>query len=102
MAELAQLCDFPDVQVEVQVRARVRPAPQLRWRKRSRRNLAGPTLNTRSNSGFTVKYLKNGNIQGNNIYICRQTVAANSVWPLADNIAVVGVGACPRPTKSRG
>jgi hypothetical protein len=27
MAELAQLCDFPDVQVEVQVRARVRPAP---------------------------------------------------------------------------
>jgi hypothetical protein len=27
MAELAQLCDFPDVRVEVQVRARVRPAP---------------------------------------------------------------------------
>ena len=27
MAELAQLCDFPDVRVEVQVGARVRPAP---------------------------------------------------------------------------
>jgi len=27
MAELAQLCDFPDIRVEVQVRARVRPAP---------------------------------------------------------------------------
>ena len=27
MAELAQLCDFPDVRVEVQVRARVRPPP---------------------------------------------------------------------------
>ena len=26
MAELAQLCDFPDVRVEVQVRARVRSA----------------------------------------------------------------------------
>jgi hypothetical protein len=27
MAELAQLCDFPEVRVEVQGRARVRPAP---------------------------------------------------------------------------
>ena len=27
MAELAQLCDFPNARVEVQVRARMRPAP---------------------------------------------------------------------------
>ena len=27
MAELAQLCDFPDVRVDVQLRATVRPAP---------------------------------------------------------------------------
>jgi hypothetical protein len=41
--------------------------------------LTEPTLKTRSNFGFTVKYLKNGNIQGNSLYIYRQTVAANSV-----------------------
>src|SRR4029079_4810699 len=38
-----------------------------------------PTLGSRSNFGFTVKYLKNGNIQGNSLYIYRKTVAANSV-----------------------
>jgi hypothetical protein len=36
-------------------------------------------LGSRSNFGFTVKYLKNGNIQGNSLYIYRKTVAANSV-----------------------
>ena len=41
--------------------------------------LTEPTLKTRSNFGFTVKYLKNGNIQGNSLYIYRQTVAANNV-----------------------
>ena len=30
-----------------------------------------------SNFGFTVKYLKNGNIQGNSLYIYRKTLAAN-------------------------
>ena len=38
-----------------------------------------PTLQTRSNFGFTVKYLKNGNIQGNSLYIYRKTLAANQV-----------------------
>jgi hypothetical protein len=41
--------------------------------------LTEPTLKTRSNFGFTVKYLKNGNIQGNSLYIYRRTVAANTV-----------------------
>jgi MBG domain (YGX type) len=41
--------------------------------------LTEPNLNTRSNLGFTVKYLKNGNTQGNSVYIYRRTVAANSV-----------------------
>ena len=38
-----------------------------------------PTLGTRSNLGFTVKYLKNGNVQGNSLYIYRKTLAANQV-----------------------
>jgi hypothetical protein len=36
-------------------------------------------LGSRSNFGFTVKYLKNGNIQGNSLYIYRKTVAPNTV-----------------------
>jgi uncharacterized repeat protein (TIGR01451 family) len=36
-------------------------------------------LGARSNFGFTVKYLKNGNIQGNSLYIYRKMVAANTV-----------------------
>jgi hypothetical protein len=36
-------------------------------------------LGSRSNYGFTVKYLKNGNIQGNSLYIYRKTVAPNTV-----------------------
>jgi hypothetical protein len=38
-----------------------------------------PNLGSRSNFGFTVKYLKNGNLQGNSLYIYRKTVAANQV-----------------------
>jgi len=38
-----------------------------------------PNLGTRSNFGFTVKYLKNGNIQGNSLYIYRKTLAAAQV-----------------------
>jgi Bacterial Ig domain len=38
-----------------------------------------PTLLSKSNFGFTVKYLKNGNVQGNSLYIYRKTVAANTV-----------------------
>jgi hypothetical protein len=38
-----------------------------------------PALGTRSNLGFTVKYLKNGNIQGNSLYIYRKTLAANQI-----------------------
>ena len=41
--------------------------------------LTEPTLTTRSNFGFTVKYLKNGQIQGNSLYIYRFSVAADSV-----------------------
>jgi hypothetical protein len=41
--------------------------------------LTEPTLKTRSNFGFTVKYLKNGNLQGNSLYIYRRTVGANTV-----------------------
>jgi hypothetical protein len=36
-------------------------------------------LGSRSNFGFTVKYLKNLNIQGNSLYIYRKTVASNTV-----------------------
>jgi hypothetical protein len=36
-------------------------------------------LVSRSNFGFTVKYLKNLNIQGNSLYIYRKTLAANTV-----------------------
>jgi hypothetical protein len=36
-------------------------------------------LGSKSNFGFTVKYLKNGGIQGNSLYIYRKTVAANTV-----------------------
>jgi hypothetical protein len=36
-------------------------------------------METRSNFGFTAKYVKKGNAQGNSIYIYRQSVAANSV-----------------------
>ena len=36
-------------------------------------------LGSRSNFGFTVKYLKNLNVQGNSLYIYRKTVAANTV-----------------------
>jgi len=35
-----------------------------------------PTLRTRSNFGFTAKYLKSGGVQGNSIYIYRKTVDA--------------------------
>lgn len=35
-----------------------------------------PKLGSRSNHGFTVKYLKNSNIQGNSLYIYRMTLAA--------------------------
>jgi VCBS repeat-containing protein len=38
-----------------------------------------PSLRSRSNFGFTVKYLKNGNIQGNSLYIYRKMVSANEV-----------------------
>ncbi|KRB43108.1 hypothetical protein ASD90_22290 [Terrabacter sp. Root181] len=38
-----------------------------------------PTLGTKSNFGFTVKYLKNGNIQGNSLYIYRKTLGAAEV-----------------------
>jgi hypothetical protein len=41
--------------------------------------LTEPTLKTRSNFGFTVKYLKNGSVQGNSLYIYRKTLAANQV-----------------------
>ncbi|MBA2719744.1 MAG: tandem-95 repeat protein, partial [Chloroflexi bacterium] len=34
-----------------------------------------PNLGSRSNFGFTVKYLKNGGIQGNSLYIYRKTFA---------------------------
>jgi hypothetical protein len=33
--------------------------------------LTEPTLGTRSNFGFTVKFVKNGNVQGNSLYIYR-------------------------------
>jgi hypothetical protein len=36
-------------------------------------------LGSRSNFGFTVKYLKNLNIQGNLLYIYRKTVPANTI-----------------------
>jgi PKD repeat protein len=38
-----------------------------------------PQLGTRSNFGFTVKYLRSGTIQGNSLYIYRKTVAANTI-----------------------
>jgi len=38
-----------------------------------------PNLGSRSNYGFTVKWLKNGNLQGNSLYIYRKLVAANTV-----------------------
>jgi hypothetical protein len=41
--------------------------------------LTEPTLGSRSNFGFTVKYLKSGGIQGNSLYIYRKTVAAGAV-----------------------
>jgi hypothetical protein len=41
--------------------------------------LTETSLGSRSNFGFTVKYLKNLNIQGNSLYIYRKTVAAGSV-----------------------
>jgi hypothetical protein len=40
-----------------------------------------PQLQSRSSFGFTVKYLKDGNIQGNSLYIYRKTIALNS-FPL--------------------
>src|SRR5205085_12255532 len=40
-----------------------------------------PNLGTRSNFGFTVKYLKNGNIQGNSLYIYRQTLDLKALYP---------------------
>jgi hypothetical protein len=38
-----------------------------------------PALGSKSNFGFTVKYLKNGGVQGNSLYIYRKTVAVNTV-----------------------
>jgi hypothetical protein len=38
-----------------------------------------PNLGSRSNFGFTVKRLKNGNLQGNSNYIYRKTVGANEI-----------------------
>ncbi|MBI3648215.1 MAG: DUF11 domain-containing protein [Actinobacteria bacterium] len=35
--------------------------------------LTEPNLGTKSNLGFTVKYLKNGNVQGSSVYVYRQT-----------------------------
>ena len=37
-----------------------------------------PKLGSRSNFGFTVKYLKNGNIQGNSLYIYRVSLSAGN------------------------
>jgi hypothetical protein len=37
------------------------------------------SLGSRSNFGFTVKYLKNSNVQGNSLYIYRRTVGPNAV-----------------------
>jgi hypothetical protein len=37
-------------------------------------------LQSRSNFGFTVKYLKNGNIQGNSLYIYRVTLATGNPY----------------------
>jgi hypothetical protein len=42
--------------------------------------LLEPNLGTKSNFGFTVKYLKNGQIQGNSLYIYRVTLAAGNVY----------------------
>jgi hypothetical protein len=52
--------------------------------------LTDPTSGLRSNLGFTVKYLKNGNIQGNSLYIYRKTIAPNSV-PLNNGYLPAGV-----------
>jgi hypothetical protein len=41
--------------------------------------LTEPTLKTRSNFGFTVKYLRNSNVQGNSLFIYRRTVLVNTV-----------------------
>jgi hypothetical protein len=38
-----------------------------------------PNLGSKSNFGFTVKRLKNGNLQGNSNYIYRKTVLANQI-----------------------
>ena len=38
-----------------------------------------PNLGSRSNLGFTVKYLKNGSVQGNSLYIYRKTVGTSEV-----------------------
>ena len=38
-----------------------------------------PNLGSRSNFGFTVKYLKNANIQGNSLYIYRKVLATSQV-----------------------
>ncbi len=38
-----------------------------------------PNLNSRSNFGFTVKYLRNANIQGNSLYIYRKVFATSQV-----------------------
>jgi hypothetical protein len=48
-------------------------------------------LQSRSNFGFTVKYLKNGNIQGNSLYIYRKTVAANTIVNPAGGFLPAGV-----------
>jgi hypothetical protein len=37
-----------------------------------------PSLGTRSNFGFTAKYLKNGGVQGNSLYIYRKTLATST------------------------
>ena len=74
--------------VKVELWRMVLPAPVenaavtvvLRHRLHDRRRLdqrAEPQA--RSNFGFTVKYLKNGDIQGNSLYIYRKTLAASQV-----------------------
>jgi hypothetical protein len=74
-----------------------------------------PNLGTKSNFGFTVKFLKNANVQGNSLYIYRKTFATSQTingvtipggdynWIIKSNamtaLNVTGVsGKCPSTT----
>jgi len=69
-----------------------------------------PTLGSRSNFGFTVKYLKNGQIQGNSLYIYRKTFAAPTLvgttllpagsynWIIKSNVMSVLTQTCTTAT----